>query len=245
MSTFLQYPPSGGGGGGGGGSTPIDPTSSSQLFEAFFDYNSWNYSPGSPSTFAVGPMTLTFSAGCAKGIPGAGEGPGILTQTADSTNNFPTIYGDFTSIRLDTLTQHIYQVRFAMSRIPTSGADSWLGQWGLSDSNMAYNNSGNAVSLRVTYLSANFVAQCTSAGVTTYVDTGIPYAANTYYDLKVISTPTTCTMYVNGTLAATITSNIPTAAPIGPVSTITWQAGTSVTLRNDWIYTAYQTSSNR
>lgn len=245
MSTFLQYPPSGGG--GGSSSTTLDPASSASVIQNFDDFDSYNYSAGSPSTTAVGPMHLTFAMGAIKGTPTGSETNrvGIMTATGNTSNQFPGCYGDFTSILVAGLTNHTFATSVNFSRIPTSGADSWLGQWGIQDTSTAYNNSGNAITLRVTYLSPNFVGQCTNAGTTTFLDTGIPYAANTWYNLRVVTTPTQVTYYINGVSVGSITTNIPATNPMGPVNALTWQAGADIAIKYDWIYQSYQLAVSR
>lgn len=223
----------------------LDPASSSSIIENFDDFDSYNYSGGSPSTIAMGPFHLTASAGVTRSQPASGESNrvGIVQMVASAAAE--SLYAGFQSILLGGLTSHVFATSVTFSRIPTSAADSWLGQWGIQDSSTAYNNAGNAITLRVTYLSANWVAQCTSAGTTTFVDTGVPYAVNTWYNLRIVSTPTSVTAYINGTLVSTISTNIPTTAVMGPVLAVTWQAGTAVTVRYDWIYQNYQLAAAR
>jgi hypothetical protein len=75
-----------------------------------------------------------------------------------------------------------------------------------------------------------------SGGTDSVVDTNVPFAANTKYDLFVSMNKawTEATFYINGTMVARITSNLPTSDNLGASMQLEKQAGTSARSMKTW-----------
>lgn len=75
-----------------------------------------------------------------------------------------------------------------------------------------------------------------SGGTDSVVDTNVPFAANTKYDLFVSMNKawTEATYYINGVVVARITTNLPTADNLGASTQLEKQAGTSARSMRLW-----------
>ncbi len=97
--------------------------------------------------------------------------------------------------------------------------------------------------------SGKFQCITNKAGVTTIVDSGITAAATTWYNFKIIinAINTSITFYINNSLVATITTNIPATQPLlFGASVILKSAGTtSVLYYLDYIETRKDYSTRR
>ena len=86
------------------------------------------------------------------------------------------------------------------------------------------------------YLSPNFIAETLVNGVSHDVDTGVPYAASTWYNFKIVLNNSNSLFYINGTLVAT--NPLPLGASggnLGPYYNAVNQTGSGVVNRIDWL----------
>lgn len=231
----------------GGGSSPsvaaFDPTSGSQVFTEFEDFDTWAVT-NSSSTYTYGPLHLLFSGTNAKSAPTSSETNrfGVISSTVTATG----ISGYFGGVS-NGVYPGVANVTWASalqlgSNIPSGSGNSYLFYSGLGDS---FPTQTNGAYFYFNYLAANIQAQTATGGVSTTVDTGIPYAINTWYNFRVVLTPTNATFYINGTSVAVITTHLPAATSVGPFVAITNQTGSGVTVRHDWTMMQYLLNSNR
>jgi hypothetical protein len=101
----------------------------------------------------------------------------------------------------------------ATVRLPTlsDGVDDWSAHFG----QVVHTNTNGAVTDGVYFLvsGSTLVCRSTAASANTSTNWGTTLAANTNYDLVIVWTVgTNAKFYVNGTLIATHTTNLPTAA---------------------------------
>lgn len=65
---------------------------------------------------------------------------------------------------------------------------------------------------------ANWLCYTTNGGTSTTTDSGIAFATGAFKTFKIIATPTSVTFYIDGSLEATHTTNIPTTAQMGIIA---------------------------
>ena len=90
-----------------------------------------------------------------------------------------------------------------------STSDAFIG---FSEDNTTFNNT---VGFRRIGSGANWRCYTTVGGVSTDTDSGIAFATGAFKTFKIIATPTSIAFYIDGSLVATHTTNIPTAAYMG------------------------------
>lgn len=73
----------------------------------------------------------------------------------------------------------------------------------------------NSIAFRRVGASANWRCYTTNGGTSTNTDSGIAFATGAFKTFKIIATPTSIAFYIDGSLVATNTTNIPTTAYMG------------------------------
>lgn len=129
---------------------------------------------------------------------------------------------DFSVAKLATIT----------SRYRLSSTASIQGETGFEAA--APDNTSNWITIYYdSAVGANWQAQCASGGVTTTVDTGI--VANTsYHEFRIECKTGSVVFFLDGTLVATITTNIPTML-LQPYAYIVSKGGSARDVFFDWL----------
>lgn len=122
------------------------------------------------------------------------------------------------------------------SNIPTDAGNSWVATWGLGNS---FPIQPNGAYFSMNYLSPNFQCITYNGSTTTAADSGIPYAASTWYNFRVVSTAASCKFYIDGVLVQTITTNLPLGDYGAVYAAFTNQTGPGVIIRLDWAYAQF------
>lgn len=223
-----------GGGSGGSVSTTgaiFNPSTSSPLL--MDDFDSFTYAVGTPQ----GPLNLTLqtsgsSATIARGTPTSSEQNrfGIIsfTGTGTGTAGFLT---DVTPTYAGGGTINAAIALQLGSNLPSSSGNSWIGQWGLGNT---WPNNADGAFFNYNYLSADFQCVTYNGATSTTTDSGVAGQANTWYNFRVISSPTQALFYINGVLVCTNTTTLPTGAYGNLFLTQTVQTGSGFANRVDW-----------
>lgn len=127
-----------------------------------------------------------------------------------------------------------------------NATDDYLWRVGLND---GYSTATNGCYFTVdrTISASNWVAVTAKAGTLTSTDTGIAFTGTTWRNMRISinSAATSVTFYIDGSLVATNTTNIPIVA-LGPMSyTISVASAATKTTRLDWMLLRFQPSSAR
>jgi hypothetical protein len=227
--------------GSGGGQFIIDPTSSIPVFQVTEDFLPYNYEVNTSNP--VGILGLAFQGSCAALATNTDTRVGFVEYTVDSSVTSSGFVSALQPILFGASSQ-VFAGSFYIPSLPTV-TNSYGISFGFGDSFPAVNNSAL---LFFNYLNANWQGQTYSNDVgTNYVDLGIPVTTG-WNDVRVeVNTAGTEVMfYINGTAASTsITTNIPTAYPVGLFCLVIWYAGASVTVTQDWVQYNYQFVSDR
>ena len=90
---------------------------------------------------------------------------------------------------------------------------------------------GTTNSIRLFYSdnvnSGKWQAETYASSVSTLVDTGVTVAINTWYNMKIVRISNVITFYINGSLVATISTNVPSSFDTNALMSITKTAGTT------------------
>ena len=204
----------------------------------FEDFIGYSY----PST-AFGPMNLIPAGTWAKDTPTSSETNrwGII-KFSDVGGSYSGFYTDITDSYAggSTLTAAMsFQIG---SNIPTNAGNSWVATWGLG---VSFPSQPNGAYFSMNYLNPNFQCVTYNGSTPTTADSGVAYAANTWYNFRVTSTPSNCKFYINGTLVQTITTNLPTGDFGAIYLACTNQTGAGVSIRMDWAMGQFTPGSAR
>lgn len=230
----------------------LDPTNNSGGWFTFFDdlcYNS--VSSGSVGLFSfrnngggsISARQLTSSELNRVGVLGCSTSVTNNTVASAHGSPNPLLLGD---------SQHVFSSSGFLSALPTLAEDYRVGIGFMSTPATAPTH---AVFFTIdrTVSATNWVASCIKNTSTTSVDTGVAIStsASSYqsFRIEINTAATSITFYINGSLVATITTNIPTTAgqnifPGFYIKKITGTA-TSFTLNVDWIYWCFKLPTSR
>ena len=180
--------------------------------------------------------TVTSSEKNRRGVIRCSPGSAAAAHYAVMTNIQDMYVGDAIhtyacAVKFTTVPDGTNDYRFSIGfcdNWPTSNNKIWLG-------------------LDRTIHATNFVAITAKAGVVTSTNTTVAPANATWVNLRVVvnTAASSCTFYINGTLVATHTTNIPNATTIGPSIIGAWVAGAAVNHDLDWHYLQFTPGTAR
>ena len=215
----------------------FDPTASGTVINQFEDFDSFS-AVASSNTYTYGPLHLIFSGTNALNGPSSSEKNryGIISTTISGTNS-SGYFGSVENAIYPGVNTYTYASSFQIgSNIPSGAGNSWVASWGYLDSYP--NASQNGAYFKMNYLSPNFICETFISGATSDTDSGVAYAANTWYNFRIVLNTTNSLFYINGNLVCT--KSLPngggSAANLGPFATFTNQTGSGVTIRHDWLF---------
>ncbi len=231
---------------GASGAAAFDPTTTTQTFEYlddFHDYTLTNSGPLHMSWFASG------SAGNAKVDPSTSNlnRIGIIQyQSGTTAAGAITSASTVMDVQLGGATI-TYACSVSLSAAPSVGEDFAV-RLGLINTFPGLGQHGVLFTADRTLNTTNWVAVTRQASTNTVTDTGIALATGYNNFRFVITAGTNVLFYINGSLVATHSTNIPTAngQAIGPLLQIQKVAGVaSQTFNADWLYYKYTLGSAR
>lgn len=130
--------------------------------------------------------------------------------------------------------------------VAPDGTDTYEWRVGLNDSYSTKVN-GCYFTIDRALSTTNWVAVTVKASTVTSTDTGVAFTATTWRNMRIVinSAATSVAFYIDGSLVATNTTNIPIVG-IGPMSyTISTASAVTKTTRLDWMYLGFNPSTTR
>lgn len=202
------------------------------------EFNVYSY----PST-PFGQLNTNMVGAYAKSAPTSTEQNRYgIAQVSDSSGSVCGFYCDTTPSYAGAATITGAMAFQIGANIPTNSANSWVATWGLG---FSFPSQSNGAFFSMNYLSPNFQCITYNGSTTTTADSGVPYAANTWYNFRVVSTASSAKFYINGTLVQTITTNLPVGNFGNLYAGFTQQTGAGVVIRIDWAYVQFTPTSAR
>ena len=168
-----------------------------------------------------------------------------------STSAFGSLKTDLESMNLGVGTWRVgNRVRF--EAVPVSGAENYYWYTGFNSHANILNTSNFAVlGISLTDSATNFVVQTHGGSGETVTDTGVAFAAGTWYNLEVELTPTAVSAWIDGTLVLNAsTSNVPTSATSFAMFPFVYQRVSTFNVATrsfylDWSYMAFKPGAAR
>lgn len=161
-----------------------------------------------------------------------GTGGSLALQTDGSLRVRATANNSYELYQNDLPDFSVAKLATIYARYRVSSTASMAGEVGFEAASP--NNTSNWITLHYdSVLGANWQAQCASGGSTTTVDTGV--AANTsYHEFRIECKTGSVVFFLDGTLVATITTNIPSLL-LQPYAFVVSKTGATKDLFFDWL----------
>jgi hypothetical protein len=170
---------------------------------------------------------------------------GVINLTNDATHAETGLYGDVNAVKFANGTI-VAATAVYLPTIPNNSTNNWDFVWGYSHT---WPNIGDGPVFAVSPgVSTTFWScLCYAAGAPTIVITTIPFVAATWYNLRIQinAAGTSVTYFINGTLVATIATNISTSVTGLGYRTLASTANATNVIRIDWLYQSFTPSAAR
>lgn len=240
------------------GTSSFDPSPAGTDWIVGLQEHTANEVIGSSAAIYLGPYTITNSAS------GTGVNSYHQNSTTDdtafgvrvnilpsSTSGFQTFGTDLESIVSGDGTYRV-GTRVMFEDLPVSGADDYFWYIGFNSHANILNTSNYAMlGISLADNATNFVVQTHGGSAETVTDTGVAFAADTWYNLEIELSPTAVSAWIDGVLVLDAsTSNVPVSAvSLGIQTQCSQRVGVSNTaVRNiykDWDYIAFKPGTAR
>jgi hypothetical protein len=248
-TTWVSSPPSG----GGGGQFIVIPTAAANTLGPPIEDFLWGTAQNFYISGAIAPqgamgiyITSSDQNIAAVGAVATGDGDraGILNISNAGTAIMGAYMGD-TSIILGTAAYE-FACAVNFTAVP-NGSNNQSIVFGFSNAWPSLGN-GPVFAIDLTLSGTNWYIGSYDTGSATFTSTTVPFAANTWYNLRinVNAAGSLATFSINGTSVGTISSNIPITSSCGPGFRISGNsAANTVVARFDWWNFNYKLNANR
>ena len=235
-----------GGGSGTASQYTLDPTSTNFVYEWFEDFNNYQFSTTQGNIPLWGIASGT-GAQNQRGTATSGESNrvGIVQCSPGSASG--AHYAHLINIQNIYLggATHSFSTSIKLGTVP-DGTNDYAFFSGFA---INWPTPGNAAAILMidrSVSTTNWQARTSRSGSSTTTDTGVAFSTSwTNLRVEINAAGTQVTFYINGTLVATHTTNLPDNTAIGPIACGRWVAGAAQTVNHDWVYYKYQLASTR